>query len=86
MKLAYLLHLLSAANILSIGFCLSYSHNELAKHPSNGWLATFKRVSLKMATLSTADSIKKKKVLVLGGDGELEQNITSMHYDNLNFL
>ena len=70
MKLACLLPLFSIVNILSFGLCLSYnSHNELAKHNSKGCLATFKRTSLKMSTPSAVDSIKKKKVLVLGGDG-----------------
>eukprot|EP01035_Chromulina_nebulosa_P014101 gene14101-18659_t len=69
MKLSYLLPLISVANVL-YRLCLSYSvHNRFAKNPSQGWVTRLKGVSLKMATTIPADTIKKKKVLVLGGDG-----------------
>ena len=71
MKLSYLLPLISVANVL-YRLCLSYSvHNRFAKNPSQGWVTRLKGVSLKMATTIPADTIKKKKVLVLGGDGIL---------------
>ena len=69
MKLSYLLPLISAASAL-YQLCLSFSvHNGFAKYPSQGWVTRLKGVSLKMATIPVVDTIHKKKVLVLGGDG-----------------